>query len=94
MFKVLILLAGGIALGYGLRHASLVKKTEKSVSVTVLLMLFVFGITIGGNSGLVNNLGKYGAQAAILAVAGVAGSIAMSYIAYRMMSKKKKGGGE
>lgn len=29
MFKVLILLAGGIALGYGLRHASLVKKTEK-----------------------------------------------------------------
>lgn len=94
MFKVLILLAGGIALGYGLRHASLVKKTEKSVSATVLLMLFVFGITIGSNSSLVNNLGKYGAHAAILAVAGVTGSIVTSYIAYRMVSKKRKGGGE
>lgn len=94
MFKVLILLAFGIALGYILRRASLVKKTEKSVSATVLLMLFVFGITIGGNSSLVNNLGKYGAQAAILAVAGVAGSVIASYLAYRMIMKKKKGGGE
>ena len=94
MFKVLILLAGGTALGYVLRHASLVKKTEKSVSATVLLMPFVFGITIGSNSSLVNNLGKYGAHAAILAVAGVTGSIVTSYIAYRMVSKKRKGGGE
>lgn len=94
MFKVLILLASGIVLGYVLRRTSLVKKAEKSISATVLLMLFVFGITIGGNSGLVNNLGKYGAQAAILAVAGVAGSVITSYIAYRMITKKRKGSGE
>lgn len=94
MYNVLILLLAGIALGYALRRSGIASKTEKSTAGTVLLMLFVFGVTIGSNGELVSDLGKYGAQAAILAVAGVAGSLIMSCIAYRMMSRKKKGGGK
>lgn len=92
MFKVLILLLGGMAVGYALRRTSLVKNTEKSISMTVLLMLFVFGVTIGSDVKLAENLTKFGAQAALLAVAGVLGSLVMSYAAYRLMSRKKKGG--
>lgn len=94
MFNVLILLFVGIGLGYALRRAAIVKKVEKSVSGTVLVMLFVFGVSIGANSELVSNLGKYGVQAVVLAVAGVAGSLLASYMAYRLaFRKKKKGGG-
>ena len=43
-------------------------------------MLFVFGITIGANKTLVDNIGDFGLQAALLAGCGVLGSLLASYI--------------
>lgn len=92
MFKVLILLSAGILLGYLMRNAGFLKHIEKSVSVTVLIMLFVFGVTIGSDTQLVANIGRFGAQAVVLALAGVTGSLVMSYMVYWFMFRKKKGG--
>lgn len=57
-------------------------------------MLFVFGVSIGANHELMDNLGRYGTHAVILALFGVAGSLLSSYLACRIMYKKnrKKGG--
>ena len=54
-------------------------------------MLFVFGITIGANKTLVDNIGDFGLQAALLAGCGVLGSLLASYIAYKFLSEKGDG---
>lgn len=94
MFNILILLLLGIASGYVFRNGGFLKNIDKSVSATVLFMLFVFGISIGNNSELMNNLGRYGIHAAILASFGTAGSLLASYFAYKLLFGKKRKGGE
>ena len=63
MFNVLILLSLGVAIGYAMRRVRFVKNAEKGVSVTVMLMLFTFGASIGADAGLMSNIAKYGVQA-------------------------------
>lgn len=92
MFNVLILLSVGILIGYLMRNVGFLKHIDKSISATVLVMLFVFGLTIGSDTQLVSNIGRFGAQAVVLALAGVTGSLVMSYLVYWLMFRKKKGG--
>lgn len=91
MFKVLGVLLCGFAAGYLLRNVSILEKLEKTISGTVLVMLFVFGLSIGMNQELVQNLGRFGGQAAVLAVFGVVGSLLASLFAYRVFFVKKEG---
>ena len=77
MFIILGLLGLGISVGYLCRH-----------SYTIFAMLFIFGITIGANQSLLNNIGEFGIQAAILAICGVLGSLVASFIAYKLFIKK------
>lgn len=88
MFKILFLLLAGIGIGYAFRRVSFLHHVEKTISLTVFFMLFVFGLTIGSNDQLVGNLSKYGYQAFILATFGVTGSLVASYLAYRFVFKK------
>ena len=60
----------GIGIGYVLRNWSILQKTEKTISLTIFLLLFILGVSIGSNSLIVNNLGKFGWQAIVLAVLG------------------------
>ena len=64
------------------------KGLEHSISYTIFAMLFIFGITIGANQSLLNNIGEFGIQAAILAICGVLGSLVASFIAYKLFIKK------
>lgn len=61
----------GIGIGYALRNWSILQKTEKTISLTIFLLLFILGVSIGSNSLIVNNLGKFGWQAIILSTSGV-----------------------
>ena len=78
MFIILGLLGLGISVGYLCRH----------VPAFIFAMLFIFGITIGANQSLLNNIGEFGIQAAILAICGVLGSLVASFIAYKLFIKK------
>lgn len=53
---------------------------EKSTSLTIAALLFVLGLSIGSNRLIVENLGRVGWQAAILAVLSLAGSIVAARI--------------
>ena len=74
--------------GYLCRHVPAFKGLEHSISYTIFAMLFIFGITIGANQSLLNNIGEFGIQAAILAICGVLGSLVASFIAYKLFIKK------
>jgi len=77
----------GIGIGYGLRNWSILQKTEKTISLTIFLLLFILG-SIGSNSLIVNNLGKFGWQAIILAVSGVLGSLLAARLVLQLFFKK------
>ena len=81
----------GVLLGYLFRHHEIKQKTEKTISVTIVAMLFILGLSVGSNPGVVSHLYEYGSQAFVLALFGLGGSILFSGVVYRLFFRK---GGE
>ena len=73
MFTIISIMFVGIGIGYVLRN---------------LLLLFVLGISIGSNSLIINNLGRFGWQAAILATLSILGSMLASFLVFHLFFKK------
>ena len=88
MFSIISTMFLGIGIGYVLRNWTILQKTEKTISLTIL---FILGVSIGSNSLIVNNLGKFGKQAIILAISGVLGSLIAARLVLQLFFKK---GGE
>ena len=78
----------GIGIGHALRNWSILQKTEKTISLTIFLLLFILGVSIGSNSLIVNNLGKFGWQAIILSTSGVLGSLIAARLVLQLFFKK------
>ena len=88
MFSIISTMFLGIGIGYVLRNWTILQKT---ISLTIFLLLFILGVSIGSNSLIVNNLGKFGKQAIILAISGVLGSLIAARLVLQLFFKK---GGE
>ncbi len=58
------------------------------VSLTVLLLLFVFGVTIGGNAELMADIGRLGATAVAISSACIFGSVLFALFIDRCCRKK------
>ena len=56
MFIVIGIMFAGIAAGYLLREVELLQKIGKPISYTILLLLFLLGISVGANKEIVDNL--------------------------------------
>ena len=91
MFSIISTMFLGIGICYVLRNWSILQKTEKTISLTIFLLLFILGVSIGSNSLIVNNLGKFGWQAIVLAVSGVLGSLIAARLVLQLFFRK---GGE
>ena len=50
MFSIISTMFLGIGIGYGLRNWTILQKTEKTISLTIFLLLFILGVSIGSNS--------------------------------------------
>ena len=90
MFKILSVLAAGAVLGLLLRRISIVRRFGGALQYTVYAMLFVLGLSIGTNPGIMSRLGETGLQALLLASAGIAGSILAVLIAGRLFPERKE----
>lgn len=88
MLRILVLLIIGIGVGVLLRGRPCIKATKWSIQITVCLLLFVFGVSIGSNRDLIDNLYNFGWQAMVIACLGVAGSIVAAWVAQRLFLKK------
>lgn len=88
MFTIISIMFVGIGIGYVLRNLQFLQKIEKSTSLTIFLLLFVLGISIGSNSLIINNLGRFGWQAAILATLSILGSMLASFLVFHLFFKK------
>lgn len=90
MFTVIGIMFAGIAAGYLLRSVSLLQKIGKPISYTILLLLFLLGLSVGSNEAIVNNLGRLGGQAFLIAAAGTAGSVLSAWAVYRFFFKERR----
>ena len=81
----------GVMAGYALRHTAIQKELGRTMPVTVWLLLFVFGVSIGSDPFVMGNLGNFGGQALLLCLAGMVGSIVFVAAVWRLFFKK--GGG-
>ena len=87
MFKVLIITFSGIALGYLFRQVKGLQHLQKSISWTIYLLLFFFGLQVGTNEQVVGNLDTLGVKALVIAVAGSLGSCVAAWGLYRWIFK-------
>lgn len=91
MFTIISIMFTGIGIGYLLRDLRFCKSRE-SISLTIFLLLFVLGLSIGSNSLIINNIGKFGWQAIVLATLSILGSLLASFLVFHLFFKK--GGNE
>lgn len=85
---IVVLMITGIVFGYLFRNNMKLKKTENTISLTILVLLFLFGVSIGGDKLIVCNLGYFGWQAGVLAFLGLLGSILASWLVGYFYFKK------
>ena len=88
MFTIISIMFTGIGIGYLLRDLRFLQKVEKSISLTIFLLLFVLGLSIGSNSLIINNIGKFGWQAIVLATLSILGSLLASFLVFHLFFKK------
>ncbi len=81
---------GGICMGYLLRKIAFLQKLSTGISVTIYLLLFLLGISVGNNETIMNNLGTLGLESFLIAFAGTMGSVIAAWMVYHFFFKKKE----
>ncbi|WP_300934530.1 LysO family transporter [uncultured Muribaculum sp.] len=87
--NALFILIVSIFIGILFRNKDSFKPSGKIAGATVLLLLFVFGISIGANSYIIENISALGIQSLLLAMAGIAGSVT-AVVIIRLKFKRDK----
>ena len=90
MFTVIGIMFGGIAIGYLLRKVEFLQKIGKPISYTILLLLFLLGISVGANEAIINNLTTLGGQAFLIALAGTVGSVLAAWCVYHFFFEERR----
>ena len=89
MFKVLILLIASAGVGYMLRRNSGLRTAlSHTTPVTIFILLFMFGMSIGSNESILSNIHKDGVKAGAIALLGVAGSVAATTACVKLTNRK------
>lgn len=92
MFRILLIMFVGVAVGYLIRSWSALKHINLTTMITILLLLFVMGVEVGQNEGLISNLRQLGSEALLIALATVTGSIISARILYLTVFKRSEDG--
>ncbi len=91
MFTVLTLMAIGIIIGFTIQDkAKIVKAIDPMINIAIYALLFLLGISVGTNEIIISNLDTLGAQALLLTLGGVMGSVVLAFFTYKFFFKTKK----
>lgn len=89
MLSIIAAMAVGVAAGYALRHRRWTKYLDRAILGTVALLLFLMGVSVGGNRSLLAGLSSLGVDALVLAAAGTLGSVLTGAWVYRKTFKNR-----
>lgn len=89
MSTILILMFSGILLGLTFRRKRIfIQAAEKITGLSIYLLLFLLGMSVGVNDKVISNFGNIGIIAVLLAFSGIAGSVILSVIVYRFFFRQ------
>ena len=90
MIEILLLIMGGMVLGYLVRRKEqVVRVTERLIIWSIFLLLFLMGLSIGRDSLIVNSLPSLGFNALLISIAGIAGSLVLALLLWKYFFGKK-----
>lgn len=94
MFSIIFTAILGTAVGYLLRRFRGLQRINISITLTICLMLFFLGVSVGENRLLMKNFLSFGLQAALIAGLGLAGSVLAAWALERRFFRKEDGDAE
>jgi len=84
-------MAIGIIIGFTIQDkAKIVKAIDPMINIAIYALLFLLGISVGTNEIIISNLDTLGAQALLLTLGGVMGSVVLAFFTYKFFFKTKK----
>lgn len=86
MFTVILIMMGGVAVGYLLRGKN-INLVSRLIMLAIYLLLFFLGVAVGGNPQIINNLHTIGLDALIITLAAVLGSALAAMFVYKRYFK-------
>ncbi len=85
------LIVSGIPVGYALRKKPLaISFTNRALSIVIYTLLFLIGLSLGGNDDLISRLTELGVQGVLIGIMCSAGSIFVTWCIYNVIFKAKK----
>ena len=82
MLKIVAIMLSGMAVGFLMRKRRL-KLVPHAVTVLIWLLLFFLGVEVGENPQVIKGITSLGLEALWLALAGLAGTILLSWALWR-----------
>jgi uncharacterized membrane protein YbjE (DUF340 family) len=84
------LLIMGVLIGLLInRRKQLIKIFAKLTDLSIFLLLFFLGVSVGMNERIVSNFQNIGIQAFFITIAATLGSVVISYIVYYLFFKNR-----
>lgn len=94
MLTVVIIMISGIVVGYLIRsYSHLIKVNDKLTTWSIYALLFLMGIGIGSNKTIMSSLHTLGLKALLISIGGVAGSVLLGWLTYKLFFKKQQNEG-
>ncbi len=87
MFKILAIIAAGIVTGYLLRSERTTRYSSKVLNITIYVLLLSFGIGVGANKTIIENIDTIGLKALLIAIATILGSCIVAKFIERKLYK-------
>lgn len=82
MFKIILIMASGIAIGWMLRRRKLTH-LGKVTNFLIWVLLFLLGVEVGGDERIIRGIASLGLEAVAVAAGGVAGSALLALLLWR-----------
>ncbi|MEZ3549456.1 MAG: lysine exporter LysO family protein [Muribaculaceae bacterium] len=82
MFTIILIMASGIAIGWLLRGRKL-PFLGRVTNVLIWVLLFLLGVEVGGDERIIRGIASLGVEAALVALAGVAGCALLCILLWR-----------
>ena len=92
MLIIVLILLSGIGVGYLLRRFRWLQRVDVTILLTIFLLLFILGWSVGGNSYLLERLPSCGGEALLLAMSAMVGSAVMMVLVYYFFFRSGRGG--
>ena len=91
MIIVISIVFGGILCGFIFRKKKNVARYAGiSMNIAIYLLLFLLGVSVGANDTIIKAIGNIGFLSLVLAGAGIAGSVLVSWLSFALFFSKNK----